>query len=190
MTEHKKLCKDAVRDALRAIGRWPMPRAPSPRDFTEEERFRMFRAVMHGHVWPVSDIIRYEGRLAFCWTYSVWSWRHGGRRKFAQRIRAAAAGELADIDYSAYDLSPIRNLIGDDGARYCKLLHAADAAEMEQRMNGMEADLDVIDRKLDAFRRNREAFGELRYRIDFYDNSYEAVIRGGKGGWLWTTIVP
>ena len=190
MMNRKKLCSDAVRDALRSVGRWPMTRTPSPYDFTEEERFRMFRAVMHGHVWPVSDIVRYAGRLAFCWTYSVWSWRHGGRGRFAKRIREAAAGELADIDYSAYDLSPIRNLIGDDGARYCKLLHAADAAEMEQRMNGMEADLAVIDRKLDAFRRSREAFGELRYRIDFYDNSYEAVIRGGKGGWLWTTIVP
>ena len=190
MIESKKLCMDAVRDALRSVGHWPLPRNPSPQDFTEEERFRMFRAVMHGHVWPVSDIIRYEGRIVFSWTYSVWTWRHGGRRKFTQRIRAAAADELAGIDYLAYDLGPIRNLIGDDGARYCRLLHAADAAKMEQRINGMEADLAIIDRKIDAFRRNREAFGELRYRIDLYDNSYEAVIRGGKGGWLWTTIAP
>ena len=186
----KKLCRDAVRDALRAVGHWPLPRDASPRDFTEEERFRMFRAVMHEHVWPVSDIIRYEGRIAFSWTYSVWTWRHGGRLRFAQRIRVAAAEELAGIDYSVYDLGLIRDLIGDDGARYCRLLHAADAAEMEQRMNGMEADLAVIDRKLDAFCRTREAFGELRYRIDFYDNSYEAVIRGGKGGMLWTMLMP
>ena len=184
----KKLCRDAVRDALRSVGQWPLPRDASPHDFTEEERFSMFRAVMHGHVWPVADIIRYEGRIAFCWMYSVWTWRHGGRRKFAQRIRAAAEEELSEIDYSAYDLTPICNLIGDDGVRYCRLLHAADAAEMEQRMNGMEADLAVIDRKIDAFRRNREAFGEMRYRIDLYNNSYEAVIRGGKGGWLWTTL--
>ena len=188
MLERKKLCRDAVRDALRSVGQWPLPKNPSPHDFTEEERFRMFRAVMHGHVWPVADIIRYEGRFAFCWMYSVWRWRHGGRRRFAQRIRAAADEELAEIDYSAYDLTPICNLIGDDGARYCRLLHVADAAEMEQRMNGMEADLSVIDRKIDAFRRNREAFGEMRYRIDLYNNSYEAVIRGGKGGWLWTTL--
>ena len=188
--EMKKLCRDAVRDALRSVGHWPLPRDPSPHDFTEEERFRIFRAVMHGHVWPVADIACYDGRIAFIWTYSIWTWRHGGRRKFAQRIRAAAAEELAEIDYSVYDLTPIRNLIGDDGARYCRLLHAADAAEMEQRMNGMEADLKVIDRKIDAFRRNREAFGELRYRIDLYDNSYKAVIRGGKGGWIWTTLAP
>ena len=71
--EMKKLCSDAVRDALRSVGQWPLSRNPSPHDFTEEERFRMFRAVMHGHVWPVADIIRYEGRFAFCWTYSVWS---------------------------------------------------------------------------------------------------------------------
>ena len=185
-----KLCKDAVRDALRAVGRWPLPRDASPHDFSEEERFRMFKSVMHEHVWPVSDIIRYEGRIAFSWMYSVWTWRHGGRRRFAERIRAAAAEELAGIDYSVYDLMPIRNLIGDDGARYCRLLHAADVAEMEQRMNGMEADLKVVDRKIEVFRRTREAFGEMRYRIDLYDNSYEAVIRGGKGGWLWTTLAP
>ena len=70
------------------------------------------------------------------------------------------------------------------------MLVAEDAAMMEQRMNGMEADLAVIDCKLDAFCRTREAFGELRYRIDFYDNSYEAVIRGGKGGMLWTMLMP
>ena len=188
--ERKKLCMDAVRDALRSVGQWPLPRDASPPDFTEEERFRMFRAVMHGHVWQVSDIIRYEGRIVFSWTYSAWTWRHGGRRKFAKRICSAAADELAGVDYSVYDLGPIRNLIGDDGVRYCRLLHAADAAKMEQRINGMEADLAIIDRKIDAFRRNREAFGELRYRIDLYDNSYEAVIRGGKGGWLWTTLAP
>lgn len=61
---------------------------------------------------------------------------------------------------------------------------------MEQRMNGMESDLAVIDRKLDAFHRKHEAFGELRYRINLYNSSFEAVIRGGKGGWIWTTLAP
>ena len=37
-------------DALRAIGRKPMACEPSPFDFTEEERFQMFKAVMHGNV--------------------------------------------------------------------------------------------------------------------------------------------
>ena len=148
----------------------------------------MFKTVMHGNVWPAADVIDYAGRLAFRWTYSVAEWRHGGKRKFAKIVREAAAKELAEADYSAYDLSPLRCLIGDDGGRFRRLLRAADVAEMEQRMNGLEADLAVIDRKIDAFRRNREAFGEMRYRIDLYNNSYEAVIRGGKGGWLWTTL--
>ena len=185
----KKLCGEPVTDALRAIGRKSMACEPSPFDFTEEERFRMFRAVMHGNVWPAADFIDYGGRLAFSWSYSVRAWRHGGKRKFAERVRRAAANELADADYAVYDLDPIRCLIGDDGERFRQLLRATDAAEMEQRMNGMEADLAVIDRKLNALRRNGEAFGELRYRINLYDNSYEAVIRGGKGGWLWASLI-
>ena len=186
----KKLCGDVVQEALRSIGRWPMSRPPSPCDFTEEERFRMFKAVMRGNVWPAADIIDYTGRLAFRWTYSVVEWRHGGKRKFAKLVRDAAAKELAEADYSAYDLSPLRCLIGDDGGRFRRLLQAADTAEMEQRMSGMEADLAVIDRKANVLRRTPEAFGELRYRINLYDNSYEAVIRGGKGGWPWTVIMP
>jgi hypothetical protein len=55
-------------------------------------------------------------------------------------------------------------------------------------MNGMEADLAVIDRKLTSFQREKAAFGELRYRIALYDNTYEAVICGGKGGWLWQNL--
>ena len=150
----------------------------------------MFKAVMHGNVWPAADVVDYTGRLAFRWTYSVAEWRCRGRRKFARLVREAAAKELAEADYSVYDLSPLRCLIGDDGGRFRRLLRAADVAEMEQRMNGMEADLAVIDRKASAFRRTPETFGELKYRINLYDNSYEAVIHGGKGGWLWTTIMP
>lgn len=185
----KRFCGDPVAEALRAIGRHRGDCEPTPGDFTEEERFRMFKAVMHGNVWPAADFIDYGGRLAFSWTYSVRAWRHGGKRKFAERVRRAAANELADADYSAYDLRPIRCLIGDDGERFRRLLRASDAAEMEQRMNGMEADLAVIDRKLNVLRRNGEAFGALRYRINLYDNSYEAVIRGGKGGWLWASLI-
>jgi len=186
----KKLCGDVVGDALRSIGRWPMPRVPSPCDFTEEERFMMFKAVMHGNVWPAADVIDYTGRLAFRWTYSVAEWRRRGRRKFAKLVREAAAKELAEADYSVYDLSPLRCLIGDDCGRFRSLLRAADVAEMEQRMNGMDADLAVIDRKANALRRTPEAFGEVKYRINLYDNSYEAVIHGGKGGWIWTTLMP
>jgi hypothetical protein len=52
----------------------------------------------------------------------------------------------------------------------------------------MEADLAVIDRKLTSFQREKAAFGELRYRIALYDNTYEAVICGGKGSWLWQNL--
>ena len=94
--------------------------------------------------------------------------------------------ELASADYGNYDLKPLRILTGDDATRFCYLLHAEDAAMMEQRMNGMEADLATIDRKIRDLSLAKDAFGKMRYRIDLYDNSYEAVICGGKAGWLWT----
>ena len=186
----KKFCGDAVGDALRAIGRRRGDCDPVPSDFTERERFDMFRYLMHEHVYPCSGQLGHEGRLTYSWSHSVWSWRHGGKRKFIERVKASAQEELAAADYEVYDLRQIRCLIGDDGPRFRRMLVAADAAMMQQRMNGMEADLAVIDRKLAAFCRTREAFGELRYRIDFYDNSYEAVIRCGKGGMLWTMLMP
>ena len=39
----KRFCGDAVGDALRAIGRRRGDRDPVPGDFTERERFDMFR---------------------------------------------------------------------------------------------------------------------------------------------------
>ena len=54
-SKQKKLCGDPVADALRAIGRRGGDCDPMPSDFTEEERFRMFKAVMHGNVWPAAD---------------------------------------------------------------------------------------------------------------------------------------
>ena len=87
----KRFCGDPVAEALRAIGRRRGDCDPVPGDFTEEERFRMFKAVMHGNVWPATDFIDYGGRLAFSWTYSVRAWRHGGKRKFAERVRWAAS---------------------------------------------------------------------------------------------------
>ena len=200
----KKFCGDAVGDALHAIGRRRGDRDPVPGDFTERERFKMFRYLMHEHVYPCADSIWHEGRLTYSWTHSVWSWRHGGKRKFVNLVRASAQKELAEADYEVYDLAQIRCLIGDDGPRFCRMLAASDAAVMEQRMNGMEADLAMIDRKLKLFRGGRaesEALpsaasgfaemstGELRYRIALYDHSYEAVIRGRKGGMLWTMLM-
>ena len=93
----------------------------------------MFKAVMHGNVWPAADVVDYTGRLAFRWTYSVAEWRCRGRRKFARLVREAAAKELAEADYSVYDLSPLRCLIGDDGGRFRRLLRAADVTLKERR---------------------------------------------------------
>ena len=39
----------------------------------------------------------------------------------------------------------------------------------------------VFDRKLDRIKKG-ETFGDLRYRISLYDNAFEAVIHGRKGG--------
>ena len=190
--KQRRLCGNPVRDALRAIGQWPfgLDREPEPADFSEEERFAMFRAVLHEHVWPLAELSGAMGRTAISWTHSVWSWRHGGRKRFEKQLEQAARQELAAAEYATFDLSSLRQLIGFDGLRYCRLLRAMDEAKMEQRLNGMKADLTVIDRKLDAFRENGETFGELRYRVDFYEKSYEAVIRGGRGGWLWTMLAP
>lgn len=189
----KKFCGDAVGDALRAIGRRRGDHDPVPGDFTERERFNMFRYLMHEHVYPCSDLLGYEGRITYSWTHSVWSWRHGGKRKFIERVKASAHEELAAADYEVYDLRQIRCLIGDDGPRFRRTLVTADAAVMEQRMNGMEADLAAIDRKLKWFcsgGHEATALPELRYRIALYNNIYEAVIRGGKGGKLWTMLMP
>ena len=188
----KKFCGDAVRDALRAIGRLRGDCDPVPDDFTERERFNMFRYLMHEHVYPCSNLLGYEGRTTYSWTHSVWSWRHGGMRKFIERVKEAAQEELAAEDYEVYDLRQIHCLIGDDGPRFRRMLVAEDAAMMEQRMNGMEADLAAIDRRLKWFcgGAGHVALPELHYRIALYNNVYEAVIRGGKGGKLWTMLMP
>jgi hypothetical protein len=73
------------------------------------------------------------------------------------------------------------------------MLAAEDAAAMGQRMNGMEADLAMLDKKLKRLYGGRGAPalpGEFRYRIALYDNVYEAVICCGKGGMLWTMLMP
>ena len=113
----KKFCGDAVGDALRAIGRRRGDCDPVPGDFTERERFDMFRYLMHEHVYPCSDLLGYEGRFTYSWTHSAWSWRHGGKRKFIERVKASAKEELAAADYEVYDLRQIRCLIGERANR-------------------------------------------------------------------------
>ena len=125
---------------------------------------------------PVTVIL--GGRITYSWTYSIWTWQHGGKRKFVKAVRAAAQAELAEADYEVYDLTPIRCLIGDSGSRFCRMLAAEDAAAMGQRMNGMEADLAMLDKKLKRFYGLRASTslsgggrgatvlsGEFRYRI-------------------------
>lgn len=184
----KKLCADIVREVLApAMNNQAGKGVPSPSaDISAEERFKTFKRVMHGHVWPAPEVVGFSGHPPLSRSYSVQKWLHGGKRDFVKCVRKAALLELSAADYEDYDLEPLRILIGDDGARFCRLLHAEDAAMMEQRMNGMEADLATIDRKIRDLNRTKDAFGEMRYRIDLYDNSYEAVICGGKAGWLWT----
>ena len=46
-SRQKKLCGGPVAEALRAIGRRRGDSDPLPGDFTEEERFRMFKTVVH-----------------------------------------------------------------------------------------------------------------------------------------------
>ena len=196
----KQFCGDAVAEALRAIGQCRGSCNLAPWDFTEEERFKMFKHLMRSHVYPGADLLGYDGRTTYSWTYSIWTWQHGGKRKFVKEVRAAAQAELAEADYEVYDLTPIRCLIGDSGPRFCRMLAAEDAAAMGQRMNGMEADLAMLDKKLYGGRgatalpiggRGASALpGEFRYRIALYNNVYEAVIRGGKRGMLWTMLMP
>ena len=163
----------------------------------------MFKHLMHSHVYPAADLFGYDGRITYSWTYSIWTWQHGGKRKFVKEVRAAAQAELAEADYAVYDLTPIRCLIGDSGPRFCRMLAAEDTAAMGQRMNGMEADLAMLDKKLKRFYGTRAGVtlsgggreatalpGEFRYRIALYNNVYEAVICGGKGGMLWAMLMP
>ena len=176
----RKLCADSFTIALRAVGRSP-DRRYAPGDFTQDERMRMVRAVLRENAFPMAEWTM--GRLALCAHHTVASWRAAGRRKFVERVRRAAAAELAAADYEAYDLAPLRDLVGADGPLYVRLIEAQERAAMAARLQGMEADLRVLDRKLGRLAAADAA--ELRYRMSFYEESFEAVIHGGKGGWLW-----
>lgn len=170
----KKLCPDIVRTVLGAA---------VADSFAA--RFDLFRRVMHEHERPASEMASYPGRMAFSWVYSAEAWRRGGGKSFMDRVREAASRELSWIDYRAYDLGPLRSLTGDYGPLFCQMLKSEDIAEMECRMKGVEADLAAIAHMMAGLRRGVETPAEVRYRVDLYDDSFEAVIYGGKGGWLW-----
>ena len=185
----RKLCGDPARDALRAIGRTVLgTRPPVPADFTPEERFRMFRAVLHEQVYPMRHFGPPDRRATRSVSYSPDAWLLFGRRRFVREVRAAAAAELRQADYAVYDLGPVRTLVGNDGRLFCRRLSALDAAEMEVRMRGMEADLDVLTRKLAGGRMPSGADGAFRYRIALYECVFEVTIRKGIGEWIRSLV--
>ena len=185
----RKLCGDPVRDALRAIGRTAMETEPAaPGQFSAEERFRMFRAVLHEQVYPMRHFDS-PGRWATrSVSYTPAAWRLFGRRRFVREVRTAAAAELRLADYAAYDLAPLRALIGGDGPLFCRMLTLLDATEMELRMKGMEADLALLTRNVARGRLAPGAEGTFHYRIALYEWAFEVTIRKGTTGWIWNLM--
>ena len=116
-----------MHDALRAIGREGVCVGElSPGDFTDLERYRMIEAVLHAQAFPGGM----EGNVPE-WRvqrrgYTLSEWELNGRRRFVQEVSTAALGELDEVDYTSYDLSPLRRLIGNAGPSLCARLAAAD----------------------------------------------------------------
>lgn len=185
----RKLCGDPVRDALRAIGRTAVgARPPDPADFTPEERFRMFRAVLHGQVYPMRHLDPPNGWATRSVSYTPGAWRLFGRRRFVREVRAAATAELRLADYADYDLAPLRGLVGDDGPLLCRMLALQDAAEMELRMKGMEADLAMLTRNMARGRLASGAEGAFHYRIALYECAFEVTVRKGMSEWMGNLV--
>ncbi len=175
----RRLCGDPVRTALRAIGReWMALERLCPDDFTEGERYRMVKAVLHNHAFPggpEGDVPewRIERRL-----YSLAEWQVDGRRRFVKEVSAAALGELDDVDYTEYDLSPLRQLIGNRGPNLCTRLAVADRAAYRLRLEAMKADLALFSHRAQKLA-GMSASAEITYRISFYEHAFEARIRTG-----------
>lgn len=185
----KMLCGNPVRDALRAIGRTASgTRPPVPSDFTAEQRYRMFRAVLREQVYPMRGAGLVGPWATEVETHTLHSWKLWGRRRFICRVRASGRRELALADYSAYDLSPLRGIVGGDGPLFCRLLSAQDAAEMELRMKGMESDLAVLARNLSRAHVHPGSTGSCRYRVELYERAFEVELHTGMGGWAWSLL--
>ena len=173
----RRLCGDPVRDALRAIGRDGMDSGRlCPDDFTGPEHYRMIKAVLHAHAFPGGM----EGRVPE-WRvqrrdYTLSEWELNGRRRFVQEVSTAALGELDEVDYTSYDLSPLRRLIGNAGPSLCVRLAAADRSTYRLRLEAMKADLALLSRKARGLS-NVSAASEISYRIVFYEHAFEARIR-------------
>lgn len=183
----RRLCGDPVRDALRAIGREEMDAGRlCPNDFTGPERYRMIEAVLHAHAFPGGM----EGRVPE-WrvqrrTYTPAEWQLNGRRRFVQEVFAAALSELDEVDYTVYELSPLRRLIGNAGPILCARLAAADRTAYRLRLEAMKADLALLSRKAQGLS-NVSAASEISYHIVFYEHAFEARIRTGGRLATWFT---
>ena len=176
-----------MRDALRAIGREEMESGRlCPDDFTGPERYRMIEAVLHAHAFPGGI----EGRVPE-WrvqqrTYTLSEWELNGRQRFEQEVFATAMSELDEVDYTVYDLSPLRRLIGNAGSILCARLAAADRTAYRLRLEAMKADLALLGRKARGLS-NVSAASEISYRIGFYEHAFEARIRTGGRLATWLT---
>ena len=156
-----------MRDALHVIGREGMDvGCLCPGDFTADERFRMVKAILHNHAFPGGMEAhvpewRVERRI-----YTLDEWQAGGQRRFVQEVSAAAMSELDDIDYTEYDLSPLRRIIGNTGRSLCAQL----VALLGRKARGL-ADV--------------SAASEIAYRVAFYEHAFEARIRTGRRLATW-----
>ena len=182
----RQLCGDSVRTALRAIGREGMALGRlRPGDFTEDERYRMVKSVLHNHAFPGGleghvPEWRVERRI-----FMLAEWQTGGQRHFVQEVSAAAMGELDEVDYT-YDLSPLRRLIGNDGPILCARLAAADRTDYRLRLEAMKVDLTLLGRKARGLS-DVSAASEISYRIAFYEHAFEVRIRTGGRLATWFT---
>ena len=174
-------------DALRAVRCDGMDsRRLCPDAFTGPERHRMIEAVLHAHAFPGGM----EGRVPE-WrvqrrTYTLAEWELNGQRRFAQEVSAAAMGELDEVDYTEYDLSPLRRLIGNDGPILCARLAAADRTDYRLRLEAMKADLTLLGRKARGLS-DVSAASEISYRLAFYEHAFEIRIRTGRRLTTWFT---
>ena len=144
----------------------------------------MFRAVLHEQVYPMRDFRSSHRWSTHAVSYSALSWSLFGRRRFVRTVRAAAEAELRLAGYADYDLSPLRSLVADDGPLFCRMLSVLDAAEMEVRMKGMEADLDVLTRNVARGRKVPGTGEAFRYRIALYECAFEVTVRKGMSEWM------
>lgn len=93
-------------------------------------------------------------------------------------------GELDEVDYTVYDLTPLRRLIGNNGPTLCARLAAADRTAYRLRLEAMKADLALLGRKAQGLA-DVSAASEIAYRVAFYEHAFEVRIRTGRRLATW-----